>query len=195
MADTAPPTFWESLRTDPFNAIKSKMTGVLARSEPPRPVLDAMVMSTINPMPGAPIPPEKLTGMADLNGYVQQVISALNTTGKLEDPCEPLTDLRKPWVDANGTANAPLCLISNTGDTIWMASIVNTSANTFAVPNPWLGVFHRVNGKWSYSNVQHLITTRFSAALPGYPNVTPDLIPYQIAKDFPYLVMEGNSHE
>ncbi|MBW5287867.1 hypothetical protein [Burkholderia gladioli] len=190
MVDTAPPTFWERFGASPWKTITGQASALLEQRKPSRPVLDASVTTAINPIPPTPLPGDKLTSMADLAGYVQSVTDSLNSTGKLSDRCEPLKDLRAPWVDANGLPNVPLCLTSTSGDVIWMASIVNSTGNTmFPVATPWLGVFHRDGGKWKYANVSGLIG-RPTALIPTYTNLTGDLIPYQIAKDFPYLVAQ-----
>ncbi|MFM0381594.1 hypothetical protein PQQ72_31740, partial [Paraburkholderia strydomiana] len=189
--DTAPPSFLERLRASPWKTITGQASAILEQHKQPRPVIDTLATTAINPLPSAPIPGDKLTSMADLAGYVQSVTDALNSTGKLKDPCEPLKDLRAPWVDSSGLPNTPLCLTSTSGDAIWMASIINTTNNTtFPVAVPWLGVFHRDGGKWKYANVNGLIG-RPTAQLPAYPTLISSMIPYQIARDFPYLVMKG----
>lgn len=192
--NTAPPSWWEMFKTSPWQTITGHTAQLFQKQRPPRPVLDYAAASAIsNPLPPTPIPGNKLTGMADLQAYVEDVTHDLNATGKLKDPCEPLTDLRKPWVNASGTPDTPLCLTSTTGDTIWMASIVNTSSSpVFPMTTPWLGVFHRVDGKWKYFNVERLIGARL-AAIPAYPNVNFDMIPYQVENDFPYLVVQSKA--
>ncbi|MBO1856684.1 hypothetical protein J4G52_24405 [Burkholderia cenocepacia] len=191
--DTAPPTLWERFEASPWKTITGQASALLEQRKPPRPVLDASVTTAINPIPPTPLPGDKLTSMADLAGYVQSVTDSLNSTGKLSDRCEPLKDLRAPWVDANGLPNVPLCLTSTSGDVIWMASIVNATGNAmYPVATPWLGVFHRDGGKWKYANMSGLIG-RPTALIPTYTNLTSDLIPYQIAHDFPYLVVRKES--
>ncbi|MDC6237006.1 hypothetical protein PP724_22850 [Ralstonia solanacearum] len=189
--NTAPPTWWEMFKASPWQTLTGRTADLFRKEKPPRPVLDyAVASSIVNPVPATPIPAEKLTSVPDLQAYIEDVTKALNDTGKLKDPCEPLADLRKPWVNKSGTPDTPLCLTSATGDTIWMASIINTSNNAmWPLATPWLGLFHRVDGKWKYFNVERLIGARV-AALPAYPNVNFDMIPYQVAKDFPYLIAQ-----
>jgi len=184
-------SLWDRFLTHPIDTVTGGTAKLFSKQKPPRPVLNYAAASAIsNPLPPTSIAGNKLTGMPDLQAYVEDVTHALNATGKLKDPCEPLTDLRKPWVNASGTPDTPLCLTSTTGDTMWMASIVNTSSSpVFPMATPWLGVFHRVDGKWKYFNVERLIGARL-AAIPAYPTVNFDMIPYQVANDFPYLVAQ-----
>lgn len=190
MVSSAAPTWWELFSNAPLATLTGHYSDLRSSgNDTPRPTLDVYAVSSINPVPSGTIAADKLTSFNDLISYVEDVTHALDATGKLKDPCEPLTDLRKPWVNASGNADTPLCLVSKSGDTVWLASIVNSStSNMFPMATGWLGAFHRGDDKrWRYYNVEGLVRAPL-VKLAGYPSISFDMIPYQVANDFPYVI-------
>jgi hypothetical protein len=190
--DTAPASWLERFVAAPWDTIKGTAAGGLKVSKS-RPVIDQAAIMAIMPVPTtAQIQADTLTKPADLKTYIDDNVVALNATGKLsaEYPaCDPLDDLRKPWLNTKtGQPDIPRCLISKSGDTIWMASVISDGNPYAPRMMSWLGVFHKVGDKWEYRNTDGL---GGSAKLPGYKSVNADMIPYQIAADFPYLVAKS----
>ena len=191
--DTAPASWWERFKAAPWDTVKGTASAGLTASKPPRPVLDQNVVMSIQPIPmSPPILPEGLTKPADLKSYVDGNVVALNTSGKLatEYPaCDPLDDLRKPWVNtATGQPDIPRCLVSKSGNTIWMVSVISDGNQFMPRMMPWFGVFHKDAKGWTYFNVEGFAG---SGKLPSYKSITWDMIPYQMGSDFPYLVAKA----
>lgn len=190
--DTAPASWWERFTAAPWDTIKGTATGGL-KSAKPRPIIDQAAIMALMPVPTTPpIQAETLTKPADLKAYIEDNAKALNSTGKLSadyPACDPMDDLRKPWVNAKTSQpDIPRCLVAKSGDTIWMASIVSDGNQYMPRMMIWLGVFHKTGEVWEYRNVEGLGGT---AKLQGYKSVNPDMIPYQVAADFPYLVAKS----
>lgn len=188
--DTAPASWLERFTAAPWDTIKGTVAGGLKVSKS-RPVIDQGVVMSIMPVPTtAQITAEALTKPADLKTYIDDNVVALNATGKLsaEYPaCDPLDDLRKPWLNSKtGQPDIPRCLIGK--ETIWMASVIGDGNQYMPRMMTWLGVFHKIGEKWEYRNVEGL---GGSAKLQGYKSVNADMIPYQVAADFPYLVAKS----
>ena len=185
--DTAPASWLERFVAAPWDTIKGTAAGGLKASKP-RPVIDQAAVLALMPVPTtAQIQAEALTKPGDLKAYVYDNLAALNSTGKLsaEYPaCDPLDDLRKPWLNSkSGQPDIPRCLIGK--DTIWMVSVVGDGNQYMPRMLTWVGVFHKAGEKWEYHNTEGL---GGSVRLQGYKSVNADMIPYQIAADFPYLV-------
>ncbi|MFB0827740.1 hypothetical protein ACEU07_20910 [Chromobacterium violaceum] len=196
----AEPTTWERLKAAPWDTLKGMASGDTGGGRV-RPVIDMNALGSIMalPAPGQTLDVANLAKPADLKGYVDAQIVSLNKTGKLSSDfpaCEPMADLRKPWVSPKtGKPDAILCNMAKSGDTIWMASFVSNGDPYYPAPRAWFGVFHKDSaGKWAYLNTQ--IINAASAQLPGYKSVNLDMIPFQFAADFPYLVAKQEStHE
>lgn len=188
--DTAPASWWERFTAAPWDTIKGTAAGGL-KSAKPRPVIDQAAIMALMPIPTtAQIQGEALTKPADLKAYIDDNAKALNATGKLSSEypaCDPMDDLRKPWLNAKtGQPDVPRCLVKD--GTIWMASIVGDGNPYAPRMMTWLGVFHKGDAGWEYRNVEGLGGT---AKLQGYKSVNADMIPYQVAADFPYLVAKS----
>lgn len=195
--DTAPASWWERFKAAPIETIKATASGGISTAKAPRPVIDQNVVLAIQPVSTTTqIKPDALTKLADLEAYVEDNVAALNATGKLsgEYPtCDPLDDLRKPWVNAKtGQPDIPRCLTSKSGDTIWMVSVISDGNQYAPRLMSWIGVFHKTEKLWEYRNVEGLAG---SAKAPGYKSVSPDMVPYEIAADFPYLVVKAEGAE
>lgn len=194
---TEPASGWERFVAAPIETLKGAMKGERVARGGARPQLDYAAVAAIAAVP-ANLTFENLTAAGDLKTYIDDNVRALNGTGKLSadyPACDKLDDLRKPWVNgATGTPDIPRCLTSSSGDTIWMASIIGDGTQWAMSAAPWLGVFHRTAEGWAYYNVQNFVPAgRFG--LRGYKAVSFDLIPYQIARDFPYLIAQEVSDE
>ena len=187
-AQSAPPTWWERFKVSPIETIKGTINGGFSGAQP-RPAIDQNVVLTIQPVSTTTqIKLDALTKPADLKSYIEDNVAALNSTGKLSTAypaCEPLVDLRTPWVARSGQPDIPKCLISKSGDTIWMASLISDGNQFSPRLMSWIGVFHKAEKSWEYRNAEGL---GGSAKLPGYKSVNADMVPYQVAADFPYLV-------
>lgn len=186
--DTAPASWWERLTAAPWDTIKGTAKGGILTAKP-RPVLNQNAVLAIRPMPtAAPVLPENLTQPADLKSYIDGNVTSLNSTGKLatEYPaCDPLDDLRKPWVNARtGQPDIPRCLISKSGNAIWMVSVIGDGNQYMPRIVPWLGVFHKDAKDWVYYNVEGFAG---SAKMPGYKSINSQMVAGQMAGDFPYL--------
>lgn len=112
----------------------------------PRPVIDHNVILAIQPASTTTqIKPDALTKPAELKAYIEDNVSALNATGKLSTTypaCDQLDDLRKPWVNSKtGQPDIPRCLVSNSGDTIWMVSLISDGNQYAPRLMSWAGVF------------------------------------------------------
>lgn len=192
--DTAPASWWERFKTSPIETIKATVHGDGLTDKAARPVFDQNAILAIQPVSTTTqIKPDALTKPAELKTYLEDNVAALNATGKLSDTypaCDPLDDLRKPWVNAKtGQPDIPRCLISKSGDTIWMVSVISDGNQYTPRLLSWIGVFHKTGKSWEYRNVEGL---GGGAKLPGYKSINPDMVPYQIAADFPYLVVQKN---
>lgn len=191
----ANPSLFERLTVDPLETIKSFFRKKAKTADQPRPELDQNAAFSIQPVPATGVSTQNLTRPADLKEFVVDNVKSLNATGKLSGAypaCDRLDDLRKPWVNSKtGQPDTPRCLTSATGDTIWMASIIG-SADGYTVI-PWLGVFHKTDGKWAYQNAN--ILPAASAKLDGFGSVDFAMIPYQIQTDFPYLIAQPAKSE
>lgn len=187
--DTAPASWWERFKASPIETIKATVHGDGLTAAPARPIIDQNAILAIQPVSTTTqIKLDVLTKPGELKTYIEDNLAALNKTGKLSaayPACEPLTDLRQPWVASSGQPDTPRCLNSASGNTVWMVSLIS-DGNQFA---PWLmswiGVFHKGEKTWEYRNVEGL---GGGAKLPGYKSVNPDMVPFQVAADFPYLV-------
>lgn len=187
--DTAPASWWERFTAAPWDTVKGTAKGGILTASKPRPVLNQSAVLAIQPMPtAAPVLPEHLTLPADLKSYIDGNITSLNSTGKLatEYPaCDPLDDLRKPWVNARtGQPDIPRCLISKSGNTIWMVSVISDGNQYMPRIVPWFGVFHKDAKAWAYYNVEGFSG---SAKLPGFKSVNWEMVAFQMEGDFPYL--------
>lgn len=194
--DSTPASWWERFLTAPIDTIKDTASGGLASTKQ-RPMLDTKMVMALMPTPATPpIQLESLTKPGDLKAYIDDNVKALNATQKLatEYPvCDPLDDLRKPWVNAKtGQPDIPRCLVSKSGDTIWMVSVISDGNQYAPRMMSWAGVFHKDGKAWAFYNVEGLAG---SGKLQGYKSVNFDMIPYQMASDFPYLVAKQNDKE
>lgn len=193
-----PASWWERFAAAPWQTLKGAATGGLQAGGKARPQLDMNVSSSILQMPQQPIPAEALTKPADLKAFLDENVKALNATGALSTDypqCDKMDDVRKLWVNSKtGLPDIPRCLTSASGDTIWMASIIG-DGGYIPTAAPWLGVFHKDGkGKWSYLNTDGIVLAS-RAKLPGYKTVNFDMIPYQVARDFPQLIAKGGADE
>ncbi|WP_176317924.1 hypothetical protein [Burkholderia vietnamiensis] len=194
--DDAPVTWWDRFFASPWDTVTGTAHEI---GKQPRPVLNRDAVATIQPVPQGQISVNALTKPADLKGFINDNLKALNSTGKLSadyPACDQLDDLRKPWVNSKtGQPDVPRCLVSKSGDTIWLASLISNGNDYMPQVMPWLGVYHKDSeGRWNYYNVDGVVPAA-TARIGGYSSVTFDMIPYQIARDFPYLTKQGERHE
>lgn len=198
-----PASFWERLKVAPWETLASIPSNGLQAGEKQRPQLDINVMTSIMAVPmHPPLKIEDLWAPAKLRAYVEANVNALNSTGKLAadfPECEKLDDLRKDWVNSRtGAPDVPRCAFSESGDTIWMVSIISDGGTYMVTATPWLGVFHKQqeHGKWEYFNTDGIVFAS-RTKLEGFKSVNFDMIPYQVERDFPYLVtqQQESSHE
>lgn len=185
-----PASWWERFTAAPWDTIKGGAGSAAQAGGKARPRLDMNVVGTILQMPQQSFPAESLTKPADLKGFIDDNVKSLNATGALNPDypaCDKLDDIRKLWVNSkSGMPDIPRCLTSSSGDTIWMASLIGDGYSAAFVP--WLGVFHKDSaGKWAYYNTDGIVLAS-RAKLQGYKTVNFDMIPYQVARDFPQLI-------
>lgn len=182
---TDQPASWrERFWLNPWQTVTSSITGTSGRQA--RPQID---WSGVQPLPAGGVDPHTLTSPADLAQYVSEQLAALQSTGQLsaEYPaCDPMTSLAgQPWVNSRtGLADIPRCLVG--ARAVWMASVVgNGQRNPSALP--WLGVFHKEGtAGWTYRNVS--LRTE-SALLHGHTTISLEMVAYQVAEDFPGIIM------
>lgn len=187
--DTAPASWWERFMAAPMDTIRGTASAGVSAAKP-RPALDHTAALAIRPVPPtSQILVENLTKPGDLKTYIDDNLKALAETGKLAaqyPPCDPLEDLRKPWVNAKtGQPDIPRCLTSKAGDTIWMVSLINDGNQYVPRMVPWIGAFHKDAKGWAYYNVDGLAG---GAKLQGYKAINWEMVPYQMGADFPYLI-------
>lgn len=183
----APPSWWERFKAAPWTTVKTTVTGKGSVAAAPRPTVNTYNFS---PFPPDGLDPATLVKPSELKAYVGQQLAALESTGKIssEYATEPLESLtRGPWVGKTlGTPEIPLVKISADGDTIWFASVVAADESGYSVTvTPWLGVFHKADGSWSYYNVDF---GQQSARVAGQKTINLQQVAYQVAKDFPDMI-------
>ncbi len=177
-----PATWLERFRAQPWPTIKGTFTGEGQSSARPQ-----LHLRALRPVPVSGIDPATLMQFANLDAFVAGQLDALRAGDDLACGFVPVLS-GIPWINQMG-ADVPLCYSSATGDTVWMAAVVaQESAGAPSVP--WLGVFHEGPDGWVYRNVQ--LSTP-SALLPERETISPEMVAYQVAEDFPNLVVANET--
>lgn len=135
----------------------------------------------VPPVQIAPEVADQLTSIPDAQAWVNASLKRL-AAGQQPEYCESAAKITSSWLIAGGQKIGCRISKSTSPARTWIWGIINAGPQGFPQPAGFAGVFVKVNGSWTFANLD-----AGQPPLPGFVVSVQSNFPRALAEDFPEL--------